>query len=296
MISNRLHHTGIGKGSLDTVSLSSSIMGAKLPSDVADDARGLDGLVDDDDPGDKGVGTQLKGLSENLSLDTGSQKILDRMICDAKIHSTNSGLKLPWASEQLQAFFSQKVVSILPKVENVIMASDHPGAPGEKRGADFSEAVRVVDHKRTYFDHAVSVRAGRTRSLNLGSQYGLMYKRWESIVSMDYESSTAGMDIHQLPWEKRVILVGRYLAGKSVNTLNKRYGQACRYVKFVAEEAFSSPFPFTEELTKAYVVHIAKESKSHSAATGFIECVSFMKHVLGFRVPLEALASPLSVE
>eukprot|EP00434_Breviolum_minutum_P042712 symbB.v1.2.038033.t1/scaffold5788.1/size24331/3 len=213
-----------------------------------------------------------------------STLILDRMVSDASVHASLSGLKLPWELECFDSLFgSNSAGQILPSVEPCFSLADHPGAKSEKNHAATQSSV-LVTSKKTYFDHAVSMRVGRTKALKYASQLELLVKRFEALVATDFDSSTVGKKIKAMEWSDRVGYVGQCLSGRSLNTLKKRYGQVAGYLRFVGREFFQMPFPFEWDLMRAYLDHLARKG-SHSAFTGFLEVVAFMQHVLGYYVP-----------
>ncbi len=110
--------------------------------------------------------------------------------------------------------------------------------------------------KKTFFDHAVSMKTGKTKALKYQSQIDLMNRRFEALLSIDYDSSKVGVKIKAMEWADRVSYVGQCLGGRSLNTLKKRYGQICRYVRFVNKEFFQMPFPFVDDLMKGYMSHL----------------------------------------
>ena len=207
-----------------------------------------------------------------------STLILDRMVSDASVHASLSGLKLPWELECFDSLFgSNSAGQILPSVEPCFSLADHPGAKSEKNHAATQSSV-LVTSKKTYFDHAVSMRVGRTKALKYASQLELLVKRFEALVATDFDSSTVGKKIKAMEWSDRVGYVGQCLSGRSLNTLKKRYGQVAGYLRFVGREFFQMPFPFEWDLMRAYLDHLARKG-SHSAFTGFLEVVAFMQHL-----------------
>ena len=208
---------------------------------------------------------------------------LDRMVSDALVHASMSGLKLPWEEGPFAIVFREDTMQTLPVVEQSFSLADNPGEKSFGTSATL-QSTKVVVSKRTYFDHAVSMKSGKTKALKYQSQVDLMNWRFEALVSMDHDASSVGGKIKAMKWADRVNYVGQCLAGRSLNTLKKRYGQVCRYVRYVNKEFFQMPFPFDDDVLKPYMSHIAKTS-SHSVLSGFIEVVAFMEHVLGFIVP-----------
>ena len=229
-------------------------------------------------------------IGDNIALTGGSSGssasgdlALDRMVSDALIHASKSGLKLPWEDGPLASVFGESTMQIFPVVEQCISLADHPGVKSVGTRATM-QSTEVVVSKRTYFDHAVSMKTGRTKTLKYLSQVELMNRRFEALLSIAFDASRVGVKIKDTEWSERVRYVGQCLAGRSLNTLKKRYGQICRFVRFVNKELFQMPFPFADEVMKEYMSHLAKTS-THSVLSGFLEVVAFLQHVLGYSVP-----------
>ena len=215
---------------------------------------------------------------------------MDRMVSDALVHSSRSGLKLPWEDGPLSIVFGKDTLQVLPVVEQCISLADHPGEKFIGTSATL-QSTKVVVSKKTFFDHAVSMKTGKTKALKYQSQIDLMNRRFEALLSIDYDSSKVGVKIKAMEWADRVSYVGQCLGGRSLNTLKKRYGQICRYIRFVNKEYFQMPFPFVDDLMKGYMSHIARTS-SHSVFCGFLEVVAFLEHVLGCTVPSGFYSDP----
>ena len=109
-------------------------------------------------------------IGDNIALTGGSSGssasgdlALDRMVSDALIHASKSGLKLPWGDGPLASVFGESTMQIFPVVEQCISLADHPGVKSVGTRATM-QSTEVVVSKRTYFDHAVSMKlAGRKR-------------------------------------------------------------------------------------------------------------------------------------
>ncbi len=56
-----------------------------------------------------------------------NDRAMDRMVSDALVHSSRSGLKLPWEDGPLSIVFGRETLQTLPVVEQCISLADHPG-------------------------------------------------------------------------------------------------------------------------------------------------------------------------
>ncbi len=117
---------------------------------------------------------------------------LDRMVSDVLIHASKSGLKLLWEDGPLASVFGESTMQHFPVVEQCISSADHPDVKSVGTRATM-QLTEVVVSKRTCFDHAVSVKIGRTKTLKYLSQVELMNRRFEALLSTAFDASRVGV-------------------------------------------------------------------------------------------------------
>ena len=116
-----------------------------------------------------------------------------------------------------------------------------------------------------------------------------MHQSWMHIVQAFANESEAGKMISdELTSEGQLKILGQFLGGKSVGTLRKRYGEVTRYCRFVSENFFSPAFPIDKTMIRFYVEQLESAGK-RSATQGLIECMNFLRHVLGFNIDCKAV-------
>ena len=100
-----------------------------------------------------------------------------------------------------------------------------------------------------------------------------------------------GQDILFLQHAERVEFVSDALGGKATSTLGKRIGQLVSYFRWCDKEGFEY-FPVTREKSRGYIGDARQGHGAAGRVSGFIECLTFLHHVLGFDVDLSDLADP----
>ena len=95
-----------------------------------------------------------------------------------------------------------------------------------------------------------------------------------------------GQDILFLQHAERVEFVSDALGGKATSTLGKRIGQLVSYFRWCDKEGF------TREKSRGYIGDARQGHGAAGRVSGFIECLTFIHHVLGFDVDLSDLADP----
>ena len=235
--------------------------------------------------------------SEDSSIhDAELNEKLDRMVFNARVSGVEKTLQLPWDSECFSGIFAARD-SIFPQVDSDLVCFENPSQSTHGSIPGPVDDFLKVDHVQNCFESAISFRAGRTRSMQLDAQFDIMYQRWTVLVLMNPMASSAGRMLAEFThafgddWGKCCKVVAQYLGGKSVATLKKRYGQVSRYIAYVEAELFSAPFPLVKHVVFDYLNSLA-EKNEFSATQGFVECLNFLQHVLGFDVPINFLADP----
>ena len=243
------------------------------------------------------------GLQSNStsSVDANIQDVelnerLDRMVFNARVSGVEKTLQLPWGSECFSGIFASRD-SIFPQVDSELVCFENPSQSTQCSIPGPIDDYLKLDHVQNCFESAISFRAGRTKSMQLEAQFDIMYQRWTVLVLMSPTASSTGRMPTEYAhafgddWDKCCKVVAQCLGGKSVATLKKRYGQVSRYIGYVESELFSAPFPLVKLPVFAYLNSLA-ERNEFSATQGFVECLNFLQHVLGFDVPINFLTDP----
>ena len=289
----------------DEVSISSWKHPDKLPYLDEDQACGSDELG-----GEKGLSIvgqsggvhginlpcNMREPDDSIAHDAELNEKLDRMVFNARVSGVEKTLQLPWDAECFSGIFAARE-SIFPQVDSDLVCFENPSQSTHDSIPGPVDDFLKLDHMQSCFESAISFRAGRTRSMKLDAQFDIMYQRWTAIVLMNPMASSSGRMLAEFKhafgddWGKCCKVVAQYLGGKSVATLKKRYGQVSRYIAYVETELFSAPFPLVKHVVFDYLNSLA-EKDEFSATQGFVECLNFLQHVLGFDVPVNFLADP----
>ena len=220
--------------------------------------------------------------------DVGNIRNLERLVCEARVHSAGTTLSLPWEHPNFAGIFGESM-DIFPKVLDDNICFENPTSSDVAAVPNPMNSVEILSAKRNFFEDAVSFNAGRTRCLKFDSQLVLMHQRWMHIVQAFANESEAGKMIsEELTSEGQLKILGQFLGGKSVATLKKRYGEVARYCRFVNENFFSPAFPVDKTVIRFYVEQLESAGK-RSAIQGLVECMNFLKHVLGFNIDCKAV-------
>ena len=220
--------------------------------------------------------------------DVGNIRNLERLVCEARVHSAGTTLSLPWEHPNFAGIFGESM-DIFPKVLDDSICFENPTSSDVAAVPNPMNSVEILSAKRNFFEDAVSFNAGRTRCLKFDSQLVLMHQRWMHIVQAFANESEAGKMIsEELTSEGQLKILGQFLGGKSVATLKKRYGEVARYCRFVNENFFSPAFPVDKTMIRFYVEQLESAGK-RSAVQGLVECMNFLKHVLGFNIDCKAV-------
>ena len=227
---------------------------------------------------------------QNIPPETDIENIrnLERLVCEACDHSAGTTLSLPWEHPSFAGVFGESV-DIFPKVLDDSICFENPTSSDVAAVPNPMDSVEILSAKRNFFEDAVSFNAGRTRCLKFDSQLSLMHQSWMHIVQAFANESEAGKMISdELTSEGQLKILGQFLGGKSVGTLRKRYGEVTRYCRFVSENFFSPAFPIDKTMIRFYVEQLESAGK-RSAIQGLIECMNFLRHVLGFNIDCKAV-------
>ena len=199
---------------------------------------------------------------------------LDAMIREARFKSSVSHeLQLPWETPSMAGIFGKTDSPIVPKVmqppEGIV--STIPGEP--KPLSSFQNA----------FEAAVKFESGRSKHLQEGEQFALIFQRWELVLAHNLDGSMTGRQISSMPQTERVEYVASCLGGKSLSTLRKRLGQVQRYFRWGKDGVSEPLIPISSKLVRAYVQYL-RDAAGYSAVVGFLELTRFLRHVLGVYV------------
>ena len=234
-------------------------------------------------------------MNANVS-DVELNERLDKMVFNARVSGVEKTLKLPWDSECFAGIFASHD-SVFPQVDSGLVCFENPTPLTHDSIPGPVDDFLKLDHVQNCFENAISFRAGRTKSMQLEAQFDIMYQRWTVLVLMTPMASSTGRMLSEFnnvfgdDWDKCCKVVAQCLGGKSVATLKKRYAQVSRYVSDVEAGFFSAPFPLLKLTVFEYLNFLA-EKKGYSATQGFVECLNFLQHVLGFDAPINFLADP----
>ena len=241
------------------------------------------------------LGNATSSVDANVSSAELNER-LDRMVFNARVSGVEKTLKLPWDSECFAGIFASRD-SVFPQVDSDLVCFENPAPSTHDSIPGPVDDFMKLDHVQNCFEGAISFRAGRTKSMQLEAQFDVMYQRWTVLVLMDPMASSTGRMLSDFAnafgddWDKCCKVVAQCLGGKSVATLKKRYGQVSRYISYVDAELFSAPFPLVKLTVFDYLNSLAEKS-GYSATQGFVECLNFLQHVLGFDVPINFLTDP----
>ena len=234
--------------------------------------------------------TRLTPGFQNIPPETDIRNIrnLDRLISEAHVHSVGTTLSLPWEHPNFAGVFGS-TTDVFPKVLDNIVCFENPNSSEVAAVPNPLDSVEILTAKRSFFENAVSFKVGRTRCLKLDSQLNLMYQRWMHIVQAFANESEAGRMINdELTTDGQFKILRQFLGGKSVATLKKRFGEVTRYCRFVSGNFFSPAFPIDKTMIRFYVEQLESSGK-RSAIQGLVECMNFLKHVLGFNIDCKAV-------
>ena len=232
----------------------------------------------------------VESTAQNIPPESDIRNIrnLDRLVCEARAHSAGTTLSMPWEQPTFAGIFGS-TVDVFPKVLDNSICFENPSSSDVAAVPNPLDSVEILSAKRNFFEDAVSFNTGRTRCLRLDSQLALMYQRWMHIIHAFAGESEAGKMISdELTSEGQLRVLKQFLGGKSVATLKKRFGEVTRYCRFVSENFFSPAFPVDKTMIRFYVEQLASSGK-RSAIQGLIECMNFLKHVLGFNIDCKAV-------
>ena len=289
----------------DEASLSSWKHPEELPYLDEDPSPKLDALGGGWDLSMHGQSEQKDGLGlpvdAKSSTDSNVQNVelnkrLDRMVFNARVSGVETTLQMPWDAECFSGIFASRD-SIFPQVDSELVCFENPSQSSQCSIPGPIDEYLKLDHVQNCFESAISFRAGRTKSMKLEAQFDIMYQRWTVLVLMCPTASSTGRMLMEYAhafgddWDKCCKVVAQCLGGKSVATLKKRYGQVSRYIGYIESELFSPPFPLVKLTVFDYLNSLA-ERNEFSATQGFVECLNFLQHVLGFDVPINFLTDP----
>ena len=239
-------------------------------------------------PVNVGSGINVGSSVLQEQVDLGS---IDRMISDAQVHVAETSLKLPWELPCYENLFFESAVT-LPKVTNTLSSYENPSRDTSASAPSLSGNMQKAECKPVLFESAVSFKQGRTRAVSHVAQFDLLTQRWECVVGINCTASSVGKHLLTEERPARLVYVSECLGGKSLSTVRKRLGQVVKYLKWAESDTFQCPLPFTYELVHGYVKSVIDNGAGYSSVNGFMECIRFMHHVLGFEAPSGLLQDP----
>ena len=124
------------------------------------------------------------------------------------------------------------------------------------------------------------------------AQFDLLTQRWECVVGINCSASSVGKHLLTEERPERLVYISECLGGKSLSTVRKRLGQVVKYLKWAEAETFQCPLPFNYDLAHGYIKSVIDGGAGYSSVNGFMECIRFMHHVLGFEAPPGLLQDP----
>ena len=139
--------------------------------------------------------------------------------------------------------------------------------------------MQKAEIKPVLFESAVSFKQGKTRALSHVAQFDLLTQRWECVGGIDCSASSVGKRLLAEDRPNRLIYISECLGGR------KRLGQVVKFLKWADMNAFQCPLPFTQDLKRSYIKSVVDDGAGFSSVNGFMECIRFMHHVLGFDAP-----------
>ena len=168
-----------------------------------------------------------------------------------------------------------------------------PPLLGHKRSLDTSHGPECASgtDKRPCYIQAIAFSSRRTRHLDAVSQREVTLGKWLMAISSDLFASQVGQDLVLLDVEDRLEYLYEVMGGKSSATLTKRVGQFTQYLRH-CQTMKQPPFPLDKMKLRDYIQSIRLGPGSHSRVSGFVECVTFLIHVLGFDIDQSLLRDP----
>ncbi|CAE7273740.1 unnamed protein product, partial [Symbiodinium sp. CCMP2456] len=194
----------------------------------------------------------------------------------ADIFGDSSSSAVPSIPRHAEARESLQESSALPADEPASLLPSHPSAAScEQIFLKF--AVRAVNRRSRLSDDDI---------------FELHVQRFELVLAHAYEASILGRGFKDDILERRQHKVRLALGGKAPRTLQKRFGQAAKLLKWANSESLKG-FPIDAQIVEEYLRFLCETTCKHSVLTGAIECFAFLHHVLGVDMDPGACKTPI---
>ena len=239
------------------------------------------GVSDEDDWAGAPVGIPSSDPLADCSIAPTVDRFIQECAISASSHPALS-IELPWETQPFRTIFSG-ASEVVPTVEAYVPLNEHVvGGPTDAEPT-FVAPPRFLD--------AIAHTSRRSRHLSDFDRRQIVIGKWVLAITQDLSASSIGQDLVHLQHDERVVFVSDALGGKATNTLSKRIGQLVAYFRWCDREHLGY-FPITREKSRGYIGEARQGQGAAGRVTGFVECLTFLYHVLGFDVDLADLEDP----
>ena len=191
-------------------------------------------------------------------------------------------LKQPWEKDVFAVIFNCD--------ENVFPRVERPEGfyeACESSSTHLASSSELLS-KPTFFESCVSFHMCKTKLYKKEEQLDLVIQRWEAAIMLVPMASSTGRYIFGKEKAERVSTVADILGGKSVSTLRKRSSQLKYFLDWgmrLRDQWNTLPrMPLSVRDLRDYCKHLKNQKCALSKIRGWMECSTFMHHVLGVQV------------